>query len=56
MSTMRLLWWSLGLAALGFLLIWAGTVGPEFILWIGIAIFVLAMLLAPATRYVEKES
>jgi len=54
MSSLTLLWWSLGLAALGFLLIWAGTVGPPIALWIGIVIFVLAMLVAPATRLLEE--
>lgn len=56
MTSMTMLWLSLGLAALGFILIWLGTFAGELLLWLGMLVFVVAMLLGPATRFVGKES
>jgi hypothetical protein len=50
----RLLWLSVGLATLGFVLIWLGTVTSPIWLWLGLAAFVVAMLLGPASRYLAE--
>ncbi len=54
MSTMRFLWLALGLAGLGFILIWLGAMHAPPLLWLGLALFVAGMLLAPASRYLGR--
>jgi len=51
---MRFLWLALALAALGFLLIWLGALYAPALLWVGLALFVAGMLLAPASRYLGR--
>ena len=54
MTKMTMLWMSLGLSAVGFLLIWWGSFAEEWLLWIGLIVFVIGTLLGPATRYAGK--
>ena len=54
MPVIRFLWLSVGLASLGFLLIWLGTLVSPLGLWIGLGVFVAAMLLGPASRYLGR--
>ena len=55
MSAIRILWLALGLASLGFILIWQGTFNHGVLLWLGLAVFIVALLLGVATRYVGRE-
>ena len=55
MTKQAMLWLSLGLAALGFLLMWVGTFAGSLLLYLGVLVFVAAMLLGPATRFIGKE-
>ncbi len=55
LSRLRLLWLSVGLASLGFILIWLGGFTSPLSLWIGLGAFVAAMLLGPASRYLGRE-
>lgn len=56
MSRMRILWLSLGLSALGYLLIWYGAWFAEAVLWLGLLVFSVGMLLGPLTRFVGSEN
>lgn len=54
MPAIRFFWLSLALATLGFILIWLGASTAPALLWAGLALFVVAMLLGPLSRYLGR--